>query len=119
MHSDALRALAAAIDAGACPLAQQRIIARALASIERDARRAAAVKAALAHIDPQRIHGAWTNADKLLSAIARIESLNIPRRVALGVRPASEYEQALITLAECRAGRTTLARLIRAVRSAD
>lgn len=103
----------------AAPLSQSaaRHLATALARIDRDSQRESALAAALAHIDPAGYARPYALARRIATDIDTLRSRNIARRIALGTRKASDYEQALIVLMTARCRETTLAALIKGLRS--
>jgi len=108
--------IAALISAGLSPAAD-RILAAAVARIDAESRRTAALMTAIETLDPARHCGPYALATRIAGDIARIESRNIRRRIELGTRCASDYELALCTLAASRSRVTTMANAIKAIRS--
>ena len=100
----------------AAPLSQsaRRHLSAALARIDRDSQRDAALTAARDLVDPSGLSGPWAVAERIAADMRRIESQNIARRIALGTRKASEYERLLIALAamHCRS-KTGIAALLK------
>ena len=108
--------LASLLAAGLSPAAD-RILAAALARIDAESRRTAALMTAIDTLDPARHCGPYALASRIAGDIARIEARNIRRRIELGTRRASDYEMALCTLAASRSRVTTLANAIKAIRA--
>lgn len=103
----------------AAPLSQsaRRHLRAALAAIDRDSQRESALAAALAHIDPTGYARPYALARRIATDIDTLRSRNIARRIALGTRKASDYEQALLVLMNARCRETTLAALIKNLKS--
>ena len=103
----------------AAPLSQsaRRHLSAALARIDAESRRTAALTTAIETLDPAGHCGPYALATRIAGDIARIESRNIRRRIELGTRSASDYELALCTLAATKSRVTTLANAIKAIRA--
>ena len=108
--------IASLLSAGLSPAAE-RILAAALARIDAESRRTAALMTAIEALDPAGHCGPYALATRIAGDIARIESRNIRRRIELGTRRASDYEMALCTLAASRSRVTTMANVIKAIRA--
>ena len=108
--------LASLLSAGLSPAAD-RILAAAVARIDAESRRTAALMTAIDALDPARHCGPYALATRIAGDIARIESRNIRRRIELGTRSASEFELALCTLAATKSRVTTLANALKAIRA--
>ena len=108
--------IASLLSAGLSPAAD-RILTAALARIDAESRRTAALTTAIEALDPAGHCGPYALATRIAGDIARIESRNIRRRIELGTRRASDYEIALCTLAASRSRVTTMANAIKAIRA--
>ena len=88
----------------AAPLSQsaRRHLTTALARIDRDSQRDAALAAARDLVDPSGLAGPWAVAERIAADLRRIETQNVARRIALGTRKASDYESHLLTLSTAR-----------------
>lgn len=88
----------------AAPLSQsaRRHLSAALARIDRDSQRDAALAAARDLVDPSGLSGPWAVAERIAADIDTLRTRNIARRIAAGTRKASEYEHALLALSTAR-----------------
>lgn len=111
-----IRLVGAALEAGSIPASIGHRLAMAVGDVERRMARCAALRCAVAAINPDGGLSRWQTAQRLESALRRFESMG-HQRVLAGHRRASQLDLAFCTLLE--SGATCAQRLWEQIRDLE